>query len=253
MKTAKELARLLIIPACWLAMTDHLLAQHEIAPRLSLSAIRCDERADQRLQKASSDGRFYQNSKGRAYVQFSAGPAMVSPSGPFYEGLSSHVGFQIGVRLYETNNNGQAQGFCGGMSFYRARLDQRTDSSYPYQPVLVAGSVLASAFALEGGRVIPADNKGSYLYLMMGLAALRHKGSVSEVDASILGYQAGSRFAIRLKGGFALALSNHLGLDFGFDLDVMPTRVTYTDLGNYTETKISGYLTSAGAGLVYRL
>lgn len=247
MKKLPWFIRLLVMFACSLGMSHRLFAQQE--------NFRSSQNISARRQVAPvhSDKRYYHKSQRRVYVQFSAGPAAFSPSGAFYDGLDSNVGVAFSARLYQTNAEGGTQGFFGGISYQRAALKYSEIYGFNiYQPQL-AGSVGASVLALEAGRAHPIDKNGSHLYVIAGLASLTHKGDSPSSDGSVLRYQEGSRLGLRVKAGFAVFLSRNLGLDLGLGFDVMQTRVTYTDLNNYSETKNAGVLMTAGMGLSYRL
>jgi hypothetical protein len=187
------------------------------------------------------------------YVQFSAGPAAFSPSGAFYDGLDSNLGFACNLRLYQANAEGETKGFFAGISYQQAALKYEQIYSFDFYQPQISGSVHASVWSLEAGRAHPTDKNGSHLYIIAGLTSLNHRGDSPSNNGSVLRYREGTRLGLRVKGGLAVFLSRHLGLDFGMGFDVMQTRIIYTDLNNYSETKNAGVLLTAGMGLSYRL
>lgn len=238
--------RLLLVLACWLVASNRLSAQPVSFQSRSVSA-------SSNAGAHHPDERYYQKSQRRLYVQFSAGPTAFSPSGTFYDGLDSNVGISVSARLYQTNAEGGTEGFFGGVSYQHVALKYGRNYGFDIYQAQRAGSVGASVFAFEAGRAYPMDKNGSHLYVIAGLASLTHKGRSPSRDGSVLRYEEGSRPGLRVKAGFAAFLSRNFWIDFNLGFDVMQTRVTYTDLNNYSETKYAGVLMAGVLGLSYRL
>ena len=247
MRVAQASTHLLVIIVCWIASSEHLFAQRERVPSRP-SGIALAKRA----QLLTDEGD-HQKPRDRIFVQFSAGPAAISPTGAFYDGLDSNVGIAFNVRLYQSKSDGETKGFFGGISYQRAVFKYGEMYSFAFQQTQLTGAVHTSVWALEAGRAYPTDKNGSHLYVIAGLASLQHQGDSPASNGSALGYEAGTRLGLRIKGGFAVCLSRNFGVDFGMGFDVMRTRVTYTDLNNYSEIKNDGVLLAAAMGLLYRL
>jgi hypothetical protein len=189
------------------------------------------------------------------HVLLSAGPTMISPDGPFYESLNPAAGVNFGFRAFHIDDDGVPKGVTVGFSYHVVKFDYDVTTSvgFGYIPLSQSGSVRVSALTLEAGRIFPIGAKGTHFYLVMGLASLEHKGRPPVTDDSFLGYEEGSRFGVKADCGIAAHLTSRLGVDFSFGFYTMITEVTYTDLGNYTETKFPGTLLKMGAGLFFLL
>lgn len=188
------------------------------------------------------------------HFQVSAEPAMIIPDETFYENFNSALGGSVGCKAYHVNDEGKPQGLSVGLSYQTVKLNYGLSSAYGfgYNVAPPTGSVRVSVLALEGGRVFPIGENGSNFYLTIGLAAVNNKGQAPTTD-DLLGYQEGTRGAIKLDAGFAVQLSPNIGLDFGSGFTVMQAKITYPELSNYSQTQSYGTLYKLGAGLFFLL
>lgn len=192
--------------------------------------------------KPSKKSYYVENKRGWRFL-VTGGPVLVFPTGTFYEDFQSSIGWQIGFRLIQTDAAGRTKGYMFAFSYQAQTLD--------YEPASEPQSIRVSEGLAELGRAYPIAANGSHFYSLLGLGRLSNKGEVNTNSYSALQYQEGSGWVLRLKVGIVANLWRHVGFDVSLGGDLIRIKVTYPQLGNYSETREAGQLWAFGLGMLY--
>ena len=164
-------------------------------------------------------------------VRIELHPDLSFPSGNFYEGRKSGVGFGADVSVRLTNHFAiRAMASRAGLSG-----EDQTGTTYPYTPLIITEdnmtfSVWRYALAAEYYSWPGFESGGHFLYYVYsGLGGIYHSASGTRVAYDPIGdnYYWGkfdtskTAYTINTGGGVTLALSRNFGLDLGVDMYVV--------------------------------
>jgi hypothetical protein len=183
----------------------------------------------------------------------------------YYEGFSSGMTMEFGLRYFFSNFEPRAGRLFLGLSY------QRTTLATDFEPLLVGyddqgnsayaviDPLLVQSLFFEVGRTTNLLGAGSFFYLIVGIGYARHSGvaaaewrtpSGTVLDRTESAYH-DDQFPFRLKIGAVLGLSSRLGIEVGVRTDFLVSGGT-NEFG-FNQVNVKGGLYGFDVGLHFNL